>query len=318
MDSKIEINCGSSFIEETKQLRQVTGIVFDIQRYCIHDGSGLRTNVFLKGCPLACAWCSNPESQSREPELALFENSCVHCGQFDMPCPQAWERISSGETVDVRPDFIERADLCPGGSLRWIGRTMNAGSVIDEVLRDRPFYQDGGGLTLTGGEPTLQPHFARALLCLAKAGEIDTAMETSGYTAWKVLEDLLPFLDEILFDLKHVDEARHKAYTSRENHLILQNLKQLDQRRAPVRLRIPLIPGFNATPQDQERIAGYAAGEFSFRVVDLLPYHTLGKPKYRALQRPNLWEQHSRLSSEEVEAIQKIWQSFGFDVTLGG
>lgn len=305
---------------EQARLEQVEGIVFDIQRYSLHDGPGLRTNVFLKGCPLRCGWCANPESQQMAPQLALFAHNCIRCGQFADPCPMRQpEDNGSGWPQSVAAQFSERARLCPTGAIHWIGRRRTAGEVIREVLRDAPFYEDGGGMTLTGGEPTMQPHLAEALLRLAKAEYISTAMETCGHTRWAVLERLAPYLDHILFDLKHVNNAAHRAFTGLGNEQILQNLRRLVALNAAVAIRIPLIPGFNASEPDLKAIAGFILSlNGAVTSVDLLPYHTLGRAKYRALGREYPWQHHNRLAPETVESLADVFLAAGLAVNIGG
>jgi glycyl-radical enzyme activating protein len=284
---------------------QVTGIIFDIQRYSLHDGPGLRTNVFLKGCPLRCQWCANPESQQMQPELALSEHNCIDCGQFADPCAECWAAAhASGERVAA---LGARVPVCPTGALHWIGERRTAGAVIAEVLRDAPFYGAGGGMTLTGGEVTMQPDFAEALLRLARDAGIAMAMETCGHTQWTVFERLLPFLDLVLYDLKHVDSAIHRQFTGIGNELILDNLRRLAALNAPLIVRVPLIPGFNADPVSLTAIAGFVAQlGAAVQRVDLLPYHTLGKAKYRALGREYPWGEHSRLSDADLAELADV------------
>ena len=174
---------------ERQRLEQVEGIVFDIQRYSLHDGPGLRTNVFLKGCPLRCAWCANPESQRTQPELMLSAHNCIECGHFADNCLVCW---AGRQHASAELELAARVDICPTGALHWVGERRTAGEVLREVLRDAPFYGNGGGMTLTGGEPTMQPAMAEALLRLAKDANITTAMETCGQTQWSVYARLLP------------------------------------------------------------------------------------------------------------------------------
>jgi pyruvate formate lyase activating enzyme len=305
---------------ERARLAAVEGVVFDIQRYSLHDGPGLRTNVFLKGCPLRCAWCANPESQQIQPELALFANNCIACDQFSTTCPLGWgARSEGGWTEELAQEYGARAAVCPANAMRWIGERRTAGDVMQEVLRDAPFYEDGGGLTLTGGEPTMQPHMAEAILRLAKADAISTAMETCGHTQWFVLEQLLPYLDHILFDLKHIDGELHRRYTGVGNDLILSNLRRLAALDAPLTIRVPLIPGFNASAESVGAIAEFVSGlSSSIKGVDLLPYHALGKAKYKALGRAYPWEENSRLTDEEVAELVEVVESYGLTATIGG
>ena len=308
------------------ELESVEGIIFDIQRYSVHDGPGLRTNVFFKGCPLRCAWCANPESQTMQPELAVFAVNCIHCGQFEEPCPDGW-LIQDDVTWKwgVQDDYETRARLCPSGGVRWIGERRTAGSVLDEVRRDVPFYEGGGGMTLSGGEPALQPAFAEALLCLARDECINTAIETCGQVPWPNLERLAPYLDTFLFDVKHLDSATHRAFTGAGNELILENLRRLAAltasatSAASVIVRVPLIPGFNASTESLRAIGHFVAGlPGQVRRVDILPYHTLGRAKYAALAKPYPWDGHQHLSDDEVETLAGELRAMGLVVTVGG
>jgi len=303
-------------LPERARLEKVEGIIFNVQRFSVHDGPGLRTDVFFKGCPLRCAWCANPESHRFQPELALSVHQCICCGQFDDVCSHSW---SHGAITQLEKDnFGQRAEACPGGALRWLGERRTAGDVLAEVLRDRPFYPPRGGLTLTGGEPTAQPEFAEALLRLAKAEGLTTAIETSGHTRWKVFERLLPHLDLILFELKQLDSAVHHRGTGVDNELILSNLRRLCELRAPVDVRVPLIPGFNADPESLAAIAHFIVAQDGLRRhVSLLPYHTLGKAKYAALGRPYPWDGHETLSTEQVESLAELFRQSGIDVAIG-
>ncbi|MDH3674295.1 MAG: glycyl-radical enzyme activating protein, partial [Anaerolineae bacterium] len=262
---------------ERARLQAVEGIVFDIQRYSLHDGPGLRTNVFMKGCPLRCGWCANPESQQPLPELGLTAGNCITCGQFDLPCPSCWgSQKRTDRTRALRDELGTRTAVCPTGAIHWLGERHTAGEIIAEVQRDAPFYEAGGGLTLTGGEPTMQPVLAEALLRLAKAEGISTAMESCGHTPWAVLERLIPYLDHILYDLKHIDQATHQTYTGLGNELILSNLSQLAALGVPLIIRVPLIPGFNSSVEAIQAIAEFVGTlEGLPRRVDLLPYHAL-------------------------------------------
>jgi pyruvate formate lyase activating enzyme len=300
---------------ERRQLEQVEGVVFDVQRYSLHDGPGLRTNVFLKGCPLRCGWCANPESQQLQPELALYEHNCITCDQFETPCPVCQPRPAA----PIDPDeFGERAAICPTGALCWIGERRLAGDIIAEVKRDVPFYRDGGGMTLTGGEPTMQPELAEALLRLARDEGISTALETCGHTRWSVWERLVPYLDDILYDLKHVDSGLHRQHTGLGNELILANLRQLVAQGAPVTIRISLIPGFNAEPDQLRAIVEFVANlNGAIKAAHILPYHTLGRAKYAALGRDYPWASHLRLTDAEVAAAD-LFAEYGLSVIFGG
>ena len=306
--------------QERERLENVTGVIFDIQRYSLHDGPGLRTNVFSKGCPLRCQWCSNPESQSIQPEFALFAHNCIACGQFVEACPARWAHDRGAPwTKELQAEYARRVRLCPTEAMHQIGEERTAGAVMAEVLRDRPFYADRGGLTLTGGEPTMQPDFAEALLRLAKAETISTALETCSHARWPVWERLWPHLDHILFDVKHIDANVHRTFTGVGNELILANLRRLVALAAPVTIRVPLIPGFNAAPESLRAIAEFVLSlNSAITSLDLLPYHTFGKGKYTALNRAYPWEAQHRFTDGEIERFKKEIEAYGLTVSIGG
>jgi glycyl-radical enzyme activating protein/glucokinase-like ROK family protein len=301
---------------QTAAWEAVEGTIFDIQRFSVHDGPGIRTNVFLKGCSLRCPWCANPESQRPHAELAFTAQRCMRCGQFLDACADVW---SGAETQAARQKYGERVQACPTCGIRWLGARQTAGEVIGEVLQDLAFYGHGGGLTLTGGEPTLQPRFSEALLRLARARGIDTAMETNGHTRWAILERLVPFLDHLLWDIKHLDPEIHRRHTGVDNVLILANLRRLAAAGAPLELRLPLIPGFNADVENLEAVADLILQvEGLKKELCLLPYHTLGRPKYHSLGRAYPWESYSLLAQDEIERLADAVRSRGVHVVLGG
>ena len=242
------------------------------------------------------------------------------CDQFVEACPIYWKHErGSGWNQELEGKYNARVEVCPTEAIHWIGTQRTAGEVITEVLRDRPFYEDGGGMTLTGGEPTMQPDMAEALLCLAKTEGISTAMETCGHTQFEVLEQLLPYLDHILFDLKHVDSEIHRKFTGVNNRRILSNLRRLIKLQAPVIIRVPLIPGFNANTESLQAIAELLLSwDDSIQTLDLLPYHTLGKSKYPAIGFEYPWEDYTRLTDEEVNMLVNTIEAYGLTVRIGG
>ncbi|MGC8786978.1 MAG: glycyl-radical enzyme activating protein [Anaerolineae bacterium] len=302
-------------------LEQTPGIIFDIQRFSLHDGPGLRTNVFFKGCSLRCDWCCNPESQRPTPEVAVFPANCFGCGDCLEVCPQEALRLEEGRIVrdEWRCDHCGQCvPVCAAGALRLIGRVVTAGEVLQEVLRDAVFYgQAVGGLTLTGGEPTSQPEFALALLRLAKAESLHTTLETCGQASWEVLETLLPYLDLVLYDIKHMDTQRHLQATGVGNEIILENVRRLVEAGAQVILRVPLIPGFNTNAEHLHALAEFAS-RLGITEVHLLPYHTLGRAKYQALGRSYLMEEIPPMKEGEAEAMADVVRSHGLHVKVGG
>jgi pyruvate formate lyase activating enzyme len=299
----------------------ITGIIFDIQRYSLHDGPGLRTNVFLKGCGLNCWWCSNPEGKRPLPEIAFFESECFLCGDCIKVCSPLAINIT-GEKLIWDPSKCNACGhcipVCPSRALRLLGEEMSASRVVDEVLRDRVFFQSHGGLTLTGGEPALQPDFSREILKLAKAAGVHTAIETCGSVHRIHLELLLPFLDLILFDIKHLDLEMHLRMTGRDNRLIIDNLHFLLEKGVNLTIRIPVIPGFNADDASFREIARFI-GTLNRRIdIHLLSYHNLGRNKYAALGQPYKMENTPLLEPAELEKFAIIIQDEGMRVSITG
>lgn len=261
----------------------MTGVVFEIQRFCIHDGPGIRTGVFLKGCPLDCLWCHNPESHTGEPELRFSPAACVGCGECFRRCPNAAHVCVDGEHRILR-DRCRRcfacAEVCHGRALEVVGVRMSGDEVVAEAVRDRAFYElSGGGLTLSGGEPFAQPVFALEILRLAKHEGLHTCVETSGYTARQHLLEALPMVDLVLFDCKETDPDRHRVYTGGNTEGILANLHALDEAGARIVLRCPLVPGYNLRPDHLEGIARLSRGLKHCVAVEVLAYHRLGEAK---------------------------------------
>lgn len=270
-----------------------TGCVLNIQHYSLHDGAGIRTLVFLKGCPLRCDWCSNPESQAELPELAFNANKCLgtqQCGHCAGICASQALAFVDGKVIVDRErcgQCLLCVPACPSRALHHFGDMMSVKQVIDAVESNDLFHaRSGGGLTLSGGEPLTQAHFTLALLREAKRRRIDTAMETCGYSAWEALEKVAGYLDAVIFDIKSMDDAKHRAHTRGSNRPILKNLLQLREQfpLLPIHIRTPLIPGFNDSPGDI-----LAIGEFVRALphvtYEVLPYHRMGRDKYGLLGR---------------------------------
>jgi pyruvate formate lyase activating enzyme len=266
------------------------GTVFNIQRYSLHDGDGIRTLVFLKGCPLRCLWCCNPESQRGTPELGYIESRCVCVGECGAPCvaacPVGAVRLNdSGKAVVDRShcDVCGKcAAACGEGALKIVGRSMTVEQVMAEVEKDRPFYRrSGGGITVGGGEPLAQYRFAAELLEAAHGAYLHTALETCGYAPWSHLEEVLQHVDLLQFDIKHMDPVRHRELTGQPNASILANLKRVPSMKASanVIIRIPVVPGCNDSVENIREIARFAAG-VGLKQIELVPYHRLGVSKH--------------------------------------
>lgn len=267
------------------------GRIFDIQRFSIHDGPGIRTAVFLKGCPLHCQWCHNPESISPEPLLGFSPEKCVACASCAAVCEEkaiAYNREGKAVLNRALCSVCGKcAQACAPQAFQMLGRDANVEEVIEVVLRDREYYAaSGGGVTFTGGEPTWQPEFLQALLEAAKRAGLHTAIETSGFAAWAVFEKLLPATDLFLWDYKETDPGLHKAFTGQPNQMILANLRQLHDHGARIRLRCPMIPEYNARKEHLDGIAQTALSLPRLEGVELLPYHRLGRAKLNRFGLP--------------------------------
>ena len=261
----------------------VQGRIFEIQRFSIHDGPGIRTTVFMKGCPLRCLWCHNPESVERNPQLSFLENKCIGCGYCLKACRQGVHRLADGRhTLDRERCVVcgACAEACPSGALDLVGRDVTVAEVLEEVLRDAPFYEtSGGGITLSGGEPTLQLAFTRALLEQARGAALHTCVETCSCCDRDDLVGLVPLVDLWLCDWKDSDAERHREYTGVSNDRIRANILALDAAGAVVRLRCPIVPTFNYRRDHLDGIIELARSLPHAEGVELLPYHALGESK---------------------------------------
>ncbi|NUQ00665.1 MAG: glycyl-radical enzyme activating protein, partial [Armatimonadetes bacterium] len=271
--------------------RSVLARVFDIQRFSIHDGPGIRTTVFFKGCPLRCVWCHNPESQDEDPQLSFTPGQCLLCRACYAVCPAGAHRDDDeGEHIIHRDECAlcgACVKECYPGALEMIGREASVGEILDEVLRDRAFYESsGGGLTLSGGEPLSQPEAAAALLAAAHEAGLHTAVETCGYAEYPVFARVAPHVDLFLYDLKETNDTRHRWYTGVGLDLILDNLNQLHDSGATILLRLPLIPGLNGRRRHFEEVARIVAGLPNLVGVEALGYHPLGLAKLERLGLP--------------------------------
>ena len=256
------------------------GRIFDIQRYSIHDGNGIRTIVFLKGCALRCRWCCNPESQSYEIQTMMVQ-----------------------------------------GKPKVIGEDVTVEEVMETVEKDRAYYwRTGGGMTLSGGESLCQPEFATALLRAAQERGINTAMESMGYAKWEVIETLLPYLDQYLLDIKHMNPQKHKEYTGKSNELMLENaMKIAKSGQTELSIRVPVIPGFNDTPEEIQEIAAYTKQLEHVKRLHLLPYHRLGQDKYDGLGGPYLMGDVKPPENVQMEELLKIAEDVsGIECQIGG
>ena len=265
----------------------MTGMIFDIQRFSIHDGPGIRTTVFFKGCPLNCRWCHNPESKTLRAQLSFNPERCIGCGACFQRCPrQVHTLIGEIHHIDRQRCLAcgSCTESCHAEALELVGRRVEVGEVITEVLKDRPFYEtSGGGMTLSGGEPLMQIDFAFALLEHARQESLHTAVETSGYAEWKELERIRPLVDLFLYDIKETDPRKHREFTGVDNVRILDNLRELHAAGSRVVVRLPLIPGWNDSDAHFRGIAALARELPRADGFEIMPYHRLGESKLERL-----------------------------------
>lgn len=297
----------------------IKGNVFDIQRYSIHDGEGIRTVVFLKGCSLRCKWCANPESWDMKPQLFYIKSRCIGCHTCVHTCKmQEIESISGGiqihwERCGKDYSFV---DACPTGALSVKGKYMLVDEVMKEVEKDRPFYDESnGGVTLSGGEPLVQQSFALALLRECRNKGISTAIETTGNIMWTRLKEVVPFVDLFLYDLKTMNSETHEHWTGQRNELILENLKRLASLGADIMVRTPIIPDVNDQIADIENIVAYLK-TCGIKKYDILPFHQYGSGKFESIGQKYTLMDLKAPSDEKINNFRKIIQEAGFDSVL--
>ncbi len=284
-----------------------TGKIVEIKRFAVHDGDGIRTTVFFKGCPLKCVWCHNPESIVRETQLAFYRQKCLGCMECVEVCPSGAHRNEEGSI-----HFFEREacracgaceEVCLGEALKLWGKEMTVEELLPRLLEDRAFYESsGGGVTLSGGECLLQADFCAELLKALKAEGIHTAVDTCGFVSWSAFEKVLPYTDIFLYDIKAMDPEVHKACTGQSNERILENLKLLDERGAQIEIRIPYVPDYNS--DQMGKIRDFLGELHKKPRVKVLPYHRFAGSKYEALGMKNTLPERMP-SSEEVP--ENIW-----------
>jgi pyruvate formate lyase activating enzyme len=305
------------------QTENIQGFVFNIQHYSIHDGPGIRTTVFTKGCPLTCVWCQNPESQSIAPQLFFTSEKCTGCGACAAVCPENAITIVDGKSRTSRllcKGVGQCAAICPNEARNIMGKKMSAGEVFKDVNADAVFYKrSGGGVTISGGEPLSQPDFTRAIIKLCKAAGLSTALDTSGYAGWDMFKNVLQYVDVVLYDFKHLDPAAHKKLTGVSNELILENATKIISEFPDITFvaRIPVVPSRNDDKENIIHTARFIKELGTPIKVHLLPYHRLGETKYERLEKPGTLK-ITPPTEAHMEDLRRLVESLGLTAVIGG
>ena len=311
---------GISRVTASASSVEPAGLIFDVQRYALHDGPGIRTTVFFKGCPLSCWWCHNPEGQSPKPNLIYFENRCLVCGDCIRVCPHGAIQRPNGaiQTTSACEVCGTCAEACPSGARTVAGRWMSVSEVMREIERDLIFWDEsGGGVTFSGGEPLAQPIFLESLLHACREKRIHTVVETCGLAKKDVLLELSEKVGLFLYDLKILDSSKHKKYTGVPNDSILANLEALAQRNRPVVVRYPIIPEINDDIENVRQMIALLSRLRLWR-VHLLPYHQTGAEKYRRLGLGFRLQDVEAPPASLVTKIAAQFEGAGFKVKVGG
>lgn len=290
-------------------------IIFEIKRFAVHDGDGIRTTVFLKGCPLQCVWCHNPEGILSKPQLAYLQHKCILCGECVATCPNGAHAIVDGKHVFYRNQCTtcgKCEEACLGNAITLYGKEYSVDELLPILLKDKDYYDHtGGGVTLSGGECLLYPDFCKELLKKLKEHGVNTAVDTCGFVTRESLDKVIPYTDAFLYDVKAFDTKSHQKCTGHGNETILENLLYLDKKGCKIEIRIPFVPKYN--DDEIENIASMLSGLQNIVAVRLLPYHNYAGNKYQSLDQANTLPLHLP-SKEELSKAIEILKSFGLNV----
>lgn len=298
------------------------GVVFNIQKYSIHDGPGIRTTVFLKGCPLKCKWCHNPESQCFSKELMFYENKCIGCGYCTKVCTnkvivKTDKGIISDNNLCISCGAC--SEICPTNARAMVGKDMTKDEVIKEIDKDRVFYDESkGGVTFSGGEPLMQGDFLQSILMDCKNKRLHTALDTSGFASKEILEKIVDYVDLFLYDIKAIDDEIHKQYVGVSNKIILDNLRYLISLGKRVFIRIPVIPTINDSEEEINNFINFLSEVRGFEQINLLPYHHISSEKYKRLNKEYELENIKEPTEERMNQIKGNFEKEGFKVIIGG
>lgn len=301
------------------------GTIVKIERFGIHDGPGIRTVVFFKGCPLRCKWCSTPESQTGYREMVYYATKCTRCRKCVDVCPPKAISVSADDKMFVDKRFCDNCgkcvEVCHNAARKMLGEEMTVEQIMTVIEKDTVFYwNSGGGVTLSGGEPGMQPKFALAILEACKEKGVHTAIETCGHVEWSILSELLKYLDLVYLDIKHILPIEHERLTGKRNDLILENCKRIisNYPRISVILRIPVIPGHNDSEENITKTAEFVCQLSDTTRVEILPYHKFGVHMYPALSRDYALPEVKTPSAEHMRDLQDMFKSCGITAKIGG
>ncbi len=293
------------------------GLITELKKFATHDGPGIRTTVFLKGCPLKCRWCSNPETIDIRPQIYFVAKRCKACGACEAVCPEGAISMDKDDRIDRSRCTLcmQCVEECPYRALRQVGHAWTLDEVLEEIVKDKPFYGNDGGVTLSGGEPLFQKDFALPLLRRCSEEGLSTVIDTTGYASPATVEEAMRYTDMVLLDIKHMDSVKHREGTGVDNTLILENARRMSSM-TMVRISLPLIPDYN---DDQLNLTATANFALSIGVdhIDLNPLHLLGTDKYRCLGLKSPYGQFRELSREEVLEAKGCLEKDGLQVTIG-
>lgn len=298
------------------------GVIFDIRKYSIHDGPGIRTTVFFKGCPLRCWWCHNPEGQDVEPELVYRKSRCLGCDECSKSCQR--EAISLvAQSISVNREKCVPCNnccrVCPSDALSIAGKQMTVKEILEEIEKDRTFYEESrGGVTFSGGEPLMQPDFLNALLNECKERATHTAVNTCGFAQYEIIDRIRDKVDLFLYDIKTMDNRKHRKYTGASNEQILKNLKKLAESGSSIVISFPIIPGINDGDKNVTRTAEFISSLPNIQQINLLPYHRAGIEKYKNLGKPYKLDKIQPPSNQRVKSVKEKMEAFGIRVGIGG
>jgi pyruvate formate lyase activating enzyme len=297
------------------------GTIINIQKYSIHDGPGIRTTVFFKGCPLNCWWCHNPESQNPTPEIMFFKEKCTGCGMCLKRCPQNALDLVEGYPVTSEINCTlcgKCSDFCPSSARELVGKDISVKDLTREIIKDEIFYEESnGGVTFSGGEPLMHADYLNDVLKICKDKNIHTTIDTCGYADFEKLEKIIDNVDLFLFDIKHMDNEKHLEYTGVSNLIILENLKNLSQKCSNIHIRMPIIAGINDDDANINAAVDFISN-LNIIQVDLLPYHKMGMDKYIRLNMKYKLSGLEKPSDEIMENIAEKFRTAGIKIKMGG